>query len=47
MSAPDLTSRTCSDCISDALPLNETHTVGGLTENDFVMAAKIDGFAPA
>jgi 4a-hydroxytetrahydrobiopterin dehydratase len=24
-----------------------THTAGGLTESDFVMAAKIDGFAPA
>jgi 4a-hydroxytetrahydrobiopterin dehydratase len=113
MSAPDLTRRTCSDCTSDALPLDEaqaaelhrqidaswerednrvirriftfpdfggpfalatriallaesqghhpdlevswgklvvtfmTHTAGGLTENDFIMAAKIDGFAPA
>jgi 4a-hydroxytetrahydrobiopterin dehydratase len=24
-----------------------THAAGGLTENDFIMAAKIDGFAPA
>lgn len=24
-----------------------THHAGGLTESDFVMAAKIDGFAPA